>query len=224
METTSTNHDDHDATYKQAPELMRAVKTRKERNQSSLVYSTMWEKYSRTQLQNEQQSDPDIAKVYQWVNEKKRPEDDHVYLHKNQDGVRATEDVHFESWVKKSPWKFGQKGWRKKGRTGLNTLSQQLLQGFFNLFLRPLLNPAQSFRQLFLSNSQLPPPWWCHNPHQRLPFLISQTCWSYRTRSTTTTFLTTNPPHLLLQYMCHKLNAPLDLFQSNWTHLHHQNQ
>lgn len=36
METTSTNHDDHDATYKQAPEIMRAVKTRKERNQSSL--------------------------------------------------------------------------------------------------------------------------------------------------------------------------------------------
>lgn len=33
METTSTNHDDHDATYKQAPEIMRAVKTRKERNQ-----------------------------------------------------------------------------------------------------------------------------------------------------------------------------------------------
>lgn len=97
METTSTNHDDHDATYKQALEIMRAVKTRKERNQSSLGYSTMWEKYSRTQLQNEQQSDPDIAKVYQWVNEKKRPEDDHVYLHKNQDGVRATEDVHFES-------------------------------------------------------------------------------------------------------------------------------
>lgn len=43
METTSTNHDDHDATYKQAPEIMRAVKTRKERNQSSLGYSTMWE-------------------------------------------------------------------------------------------------------------------------------------------------------------------------------------
>lgn len=97
METTSTNHDDLDATYKQAPEIMRAVKTRKERNQSSLGYSTMWEKYSRTQLQNEQQSDPDIAKVYQWVSEKKRPEDDHVYLHKNRDGVRATEDVHFES-------------------------------------------------------------------------------------------------------------------------------
>lgn len=74
MEITSTNPDDHDATDIQAPEIMRDVKTRKERNQSSLGYSTMWEKYSKTQLQNEQQSDPDIAKVFQWVDEKKRPE------------------------------------------------------------------------------------------------------------------------------------------------------
>lgn len=61
METTGTNHDFHDAIDKQASEIMRAVKTREERNQSSLGYSTMWEKYSKNQLQKKQQSDPDIA-------------------------------------------------------------------------------------------------------------------------------------------------------------------
>lgn len=158
METTSTNHDDHDATDKQAPEIMRAVKTRKERNQSSLGYSTMWEKYIRTQLQNEQQSDPDIAKVYQWVSEKKRPEDDHVYLHKNQDGVRATEGVHFEKLSKEESMKIWAEKMKEEGKNRPQHPQPAATAVLLSPFLRPLLNPAQSFRQLFLSNSQLPPP------------------------------------------------------------------
>lgn len=119
----------------------------------------MWEKYSRTQLQNEEQSDPDIAKVYQWVSEKKRPEDDDVYLHKNQDGVRATEDVHFENLSKEESMKIWAERMKEEGKNRPQHPQPAATAGFFfYLLLRPLLNPAQSLRQLFLSISQLPPP------------------------------------------------------------------
>lgn len=42
-----------------------------------------------------------------------------------------------KNWVKKSPWKLGQKGWRRKGRTGLKPFSQQPLLQFFYPVLRP---------------------------------------------------------------------------------------
>lgn len=42
-----------------------------------------------------------------------------------------------KNWVKKSPWKLGQKGRRRKRRTGLKPFSQQPLLQFFYPVLRP---------------------------------------------------------------------------------------
>lgn len=46
----------------------------------------------------------------------KRPEDDHVYLHKNRDGVRATEDMHFEKLSKEESMKIWAERMKEEGK------------------------------------------------------------------------------------------------------------
>lgn len=92
------------------------------------------------------------------MSEKKRHEDDHVYLQKNRDGVRATEDVHFEKLSKEESMKIWAEKMKEEGKNRPQHPQPAATAVLLSPFLRPLLNPAQSFRQLFLSNSQLPPP------------------------------------------------------------------
>jgi hypothetical protein len=52
----------------------RAVKTRQESYKTGLGYSTVWQKYSYAQIKKEQKQDPDIGILYNWVENKSRPD------------------------------------------------------------------------------------------------------------------------------------------------------
>lgn len=119
----------------------------------------------------------------------KRPEVDLVYLH--WDGVRANENMHFENSIKRSLWKFGQKGWKEQASTPQPAATVVPLPPSYS-------QTTSSKTQTTISS------WCCHNPHQCLPFGIP------RLVGTAGPGQLLQPPntnfqHLLLQYLYHYL-------------------